>query len=635
MRLFLLLALLITAPLPAAEPADKKPAEPPAIRLTKEGERWAEKQLRAMSPEQKVGQLIMVMGLAEFQNVESPAFVQLRNDLKKYHLGSVLLTVRTEGGFVVRNQPLEAAAMTNALQREAEFPLIIAADFERGLSMRLLSTPAFPHAMAFGAAGDPALAERFGAVVAREARAIGVQWNFFPVADVNSNPLNPIINTRSFGEDPAQVGALLSAYIRGARANGLLTTAKHFPGHGDTDTDTHLALARINASRERLQAVDLRPFQDAIAAGVDAVMVAHISAPALDPDPDRVASVSPVILQDLLRRQMGFAGMVVPDAMNMKALSPLYKGDAALASRRAAVDAIRAGEDMVLLPSDLDGAYQGLLEAVRSGEIPMAELDSRVRKILRLKASVGLHRNRFVDLETVAREVGRPESFALAQEVAEASITLVRNEGQAMALLADEKRRAAGTSPANGAYPAAGEKGRSPSGTLALILTDDVRSEWGRGFERELRDRVPDAEVVYVDPRFAGSLLERVTASALNARVVVLAAYSIPVAGKQVSTKDGVMNSVALSAGVSGLVDRVLKVAGPRTVMVALGSPYLARDFPAVPAYLCTYSHAGASESAAVRALFGEIPLRGRLPVTIPGFADRGAGIQVPANGQK
>src|SRR5438445_12271907 len=211
------------------------------------------------------------------------------------------MSVPVEGPFLLRNQPFEAAELLNRLQKESKLPLILAADFERGVSMRLYGTTIFPHPMAFGAAGKPEYAENFGRITAQEARAIGVHWNFFPVADVNSNPANPIINTRSFGEDPKQVGDLLAAYIRGAHSAGLLTTAKHFPGHGDTATDSHLGTAQVTGDRARLDAVELPPFRKAIEAGIDSIMVAHVTVPALDPNLNAVATVSPQMVTRLLK----------------------------------------------------------------------------------------------------------------------------------------------------------------------------------------------------------------------------------------------------------------------------------------------------------------------------------------------
>src|SRR5712692_10279103 len=289
--------------------AKEKYQHPGPIHLDRDGEKWAEKTLRKLSLEEKVGQLFMIWVRAEFLNVDSPEYLQLRDSMRKYHVGSFAMTVRWEPPFLYRNQPYEAAELLNRLQQESSLPLLVAADFERGVTMRLYGATAFPHAMAFGAAGKLDYAKAFGRITAQEARAIGVHWNFFPVADVNSNPANPIINTRSFGEDPQQVSDLVVAYIRGARANGMLTTAKHFPGHGETDTDSHLGVARVNVDLVHLQNIELPPFKRAIASGVDSVMVAHVSVPALELDPNRVATTSTVVVTDLLKKQLNFKGV--------------------------------------------------------------------------------------------------------------------------------------------------------------------------------------------------------------------------------------------------------------------------------------------------------------------------------------
>src|SRR6202049_2453200 len=242
----------------------------------------------------------------------------------KYHIGSLAMTVRFEPPFLYKSQPYEAAVLLNRLQQDSKLPLLIAADFERGVTMRINGATSFPHAMAFGAAGKLEYSEAFGRITAQESRAIGVHWNFFPCAAVNSNPANPIINPRSFGEDPQQVGDLVTAYIRGARANGMMTTVKHFPGHGDTATDSHLGVAQVTGDMTRLKSVELPPFQRAVETGVDSVMVAHVFVPAIDSDPNHVATTSRAIVTGLLKNQLGFKGLVVTDALDMAGLTPLY-----------------------------------------------------------------------------------------------------------------------------------------------------------------------------------------------------------------------------------------------------------------------------------------------------------------------
>src|SRR6266496_5357572 len=404
--------------------------QPLPVHLDRDGEKWAQKTLRKMSLEEKVGQLFMIWTRAEFLNVNSPDYLHFRETMAKYHVGSFAMTVRYEPPFLYKNQPYETAALLNRLQSDSRLPLLVAADFELGVSNRLNGTTAFPNAMAIGATGRLEYAEAFGRITGEEARAIGVHWNFFPVADVNSNPDNPIINTRSFGEDPQQVGDFVSAYIRGAHSAGLLTTAKHFPGHGDTATDSHLGLAQVSGDRARLDTVELPPFRKAIQSGVDSVMVAHVTAPALDSNPNAVATVSPAIVSGLLRHDMQFPGLIITDALDMAALTRLYASDIG----REAVDAFRAGNDILLIPPDLDAAYSAVMAAVRSGEIPESRLDESVLRVLKLKASLGLHKARLVDVAALDRVVGPPNHVTAGQQMADDAVTLVRQNGTALPL---------------------------------------------------------------------------------------------------------------------------------------------------------------------------------------------------------
>ena len=376
----LALAALLLAPARASA-RDRSPErlQPSgAIRLDRNGKKWAEQTLRHMSPEEKVGQLFMIWAKVQFMNDADPLWLQLRDNLRKYHIGAIGMTVPSDGPVLFKNQPLEAAELLNRLQKVSKLPLIVAADFERGVSMRLNGTTTFPHAMAFGATGKTENAEQMARITALEARAIGVQWNFFPDADVNSNPANPIINTRSFGEDPTQVGDYVAAYIKGAHAGAMLTTAKHFPGHGDVATDSHLGIAQVTGDRARLDSVELPPFKQAISAGVDAVMVAHVTVPSLDSAPNRVATTSKRIVNGLLKEEMGFKGIVVTDALDMAGLTRLYANDVG----RAAVEAFQAGNDLLIIPADLDKSYRAVLAAVQTGEISRDRLDDSVLKIL-------------------------------------------------------------------------------------------------------------------------------------------------------------------------------------------------------------------------------------------------------------
>jgi beta-N-acetylhexosaminidase len=597
--------------------AKEKYQHPGPIHLDRDGEKWAEKTLRKLSLEEKVGQLFMIWVRAEFLNIDSPEYLQLRDSMRKYHVGSFAMTVRWEPPFLYRNQPYEAAELLNRLQQESSLPLLVAADFERGVTMRLHGATTFPHAMSFGATGKADYAEAFGRITAQEARAVGVHWNFFPDADVNSNPANPIINTRSFGEDPQQVGDFVVAYIRGARANGMLTTVKHFPGHGDTATDSHLSVAQVTGNRERLNSVELAPFRQAIAAGVDSVMVAHVTVPALEADPNRVATTSPSIVTDLLKRQLGFQGIVVTDALDMAGLTRLYSDHIG----RAAVDAFKAGNDLLLIPADLDASYNAVLDAACSGEIPTTQLDASVLKLLKAKASIGLHKARLVDVDALPGIVGKPENLALGQQIADDAVTLVRDNGKLLPL------KQSGTVKTGLPYQQVEEV---RNGTVVVVLSEDMRTDSGRAFERALKTRVPDANVIYVDPRIATALSEETLKAVDQAQAVIAAVFVVPTAGRAMKSADGLTNSVALNDASGALLQAILDHAAQKTAVLAMGNPYLAQDFPAIQNYLCTFSNVSVSEVSAVKALFGEIAIRGHLPVSIPNIAQRGAGIERP-----
>jgi beta-N-acetylhexosaminidase len=578
------------------------------IHLDRAGEKWAEKTLHKLSTQEKVGQLFMVWVRAQFLNQDSETYAQLREAIDKYHVGSFAMTVPVDGPFLIKSEPYEAAMLLNRLQQDSKLPLLFAADFERGLTMRLNGPTIFPHAMAFGAAGKPEYAEAFGRITAEEARAVGIHWNFFPVADVNSNPVNPVINTRSFGEDPRQVGGLVAAYIKGAHEGGMLATAKHFPGHGDTATDSHLGVARVNGDVAHLKSIELPPFQKAIDSGVDSIMVAHISVPALEPDPNRVATISSAVVTELLKKQMKFKGIVTTDALDMAGLTRLFASDVG----RAAVEAFKAGNELLLIPADLDASYKAMVKAVESGEISSARLDESVLKLLKAKASLGLQQARLVDIAAIAKTVGKPENMATGQQIADDAVTLVRDNGKLFPL------KAVGTSKGGLPYMTTEEVHNH---LVVVVLSEDVRTDAGRMLARQVRSRVPDANVIYVDPRTAGAMTEEVLKAVGEAQAVVAAVYVIPTPG-------GLKNSVAVADATAALLTRLVEHAGSKMVVVAMGNPYVVADFPGIQNYLCTFSNATVSEVSAVKALFGEIPIRGHLPVGIPNVAQRGAGIE-------
>src|SRR5450432_643518 len=594
-------------------------AKPRPVELTKDGRQWATHTLKKLTLEEKIGQMLSVRYFMDFENFDADAYRQFRDQMQKYGIGSVVLTVHVDGGGLLKNPPLEAAAMSNRLQQDSKLPLLIAGDLERGLATRMNSVPIFPDPMAFGATGKPEYEERFGAIVGAESRAVGIHWTFFPIADVNSNPANPIINTRSFGEDPVAVRDMCAAFIRGARSQGMLTTVKHFPGHGDTGTDSHLGVARVDGDRERLNNVELPPFRQAIAAGVDSVMVAHLVVPALEPDPNKVATISDNVIGKLLRQELGFKGLVVTDALEMRGLTSLYPPQQGNPAGRAVVDAVKAGNDVLLLPTDLDGAFRGLVDAVRQGQIPESRIDESVQRILEMKASVDLHKSRLVDLEQVSYLVSKQEDLQLAQQVADDAVAVIRDNHQVLPLTRLQAPKTEGEIYRPPVQPTAE--------VVAVIFSDNAHGSWGRGFESALKFRRADATVFYVDSSVAAALSGVILQAVKDAGKVVVAGYLSPVAGKQVMEDGKLTNTVGLDQADSDLFGQILTSAPNKTVVVALGSPYLAQGFPQIQNYVCTFSGASTSETSAVKLLFGELKPKGKLPVTLPGIAARGSSL--------
>ncbi len=576
----------------AAAPAVRKPVkrEPPAPPL--KGSATVRRWLRGMTLRDEVAQLVFIPFHGEAPNSRTREYRKFIHLIREIKVGGLILVNVSNGRVIAKAEPYALAAFLNRMQRLTRVPLMAGGDFERGASMRVQGTTIFPHAMAFGATGEPAFSRFEGQVTAREARALGVQWVYYPVADVNNNPDNPIINIRSFGENPQDVAAQVKAFIEGAHSDKrayILTSAKHFPGHGDTAVDTHLNLATITADRNRLESLELVPFRAAIEAGVDSVMTAHVAVPALAPA-DLPATLSPAILTGLLRQQMGFKGLVVTDALEMGGIA---KG---FTSGEAAVRALEAGADTLLMPADAEAAIKAVVAAVESGRLTRQRIRDSVVKILAEKERVGLDRNRFVNLEGIADVIDSPESNEKAQEIADRAVTLVRNGGNMIPLAA-------------------------PDRVCYAVLGESRYSNAGQVFAQEVRKRAKAANVVAFDASMSPADVDAGVAHLADCESFAVAAYT----------------SVAASRGTAGLagemphVIEALEASGKPVALIAMGSPYLLRSFPNVTAYLATYSTVQPSEVAAVRALWGEIDIRGHLPVTIPGMAAYGAGIMAKA----
>ncbi|HZH91539.1 MAG TPA: glycoside hydrolase family 3 N-terminal domain-containing protein [Pyrinomonadaceae bacterium] len=576
---------------------------------SREALKWADGELRRMTLDEKIGQLISVGINATFLNQESAPFKELRRQVERNHVGGIIL---------FRGAVYDSVHLVNRMQQLARRPLLISADLEAGAGMRFIDTINFPWNMAVGATGNPEYARRMGEATAREARALGIHQIFAPVVDVNNNAANPVINVRSYGEDPAEVARMAAAFTEGAQRGGVIATAKHFPGHGDTAVDSHRGLPVINVARARLDTIELVPFRAAIAAGVGSVMIAHIGLPQIDPtkiaplegaaqrrphyaDSEVIvenatlpATLSPAVVSGTLRRDLGFDGLIVTDALDMSGLTIYF------APGEAAVRAVLAGSDMLLKPPDVDAAVRGLREAVAAGRLTEKRIEESARRLLAAKYDLGLVRQRIAPLENIDRLVSSDAAMKLSNEIAEHAITLVRDEGGLLPLGND-------LPPGDGIY------------VLGITNGDDrqwIMNPFMGAFGRRkidgavLDDRSSEKEVDFV--------LDRAKA----AKLIIVAMYG--------RVRSGQSNSGALPEpgmrALRKLLGRKAPVAG-----VSFGNPYLLQSFPELKTYMVAYGDMPSLQRAAARAVVGEIDISGKLPINLPALHTRGTGIQLKA----
>jgi beta-N-acetylhexosaminidase len=561
-------------------------------RLSSDAEAWVKRTLARMNLDEKLGQLVMLSFQGKFTSSESLEFREWQRAIEQKHVGSFMLGTHVGPLGIEIGKPYATAALINRLQKTARIPLLFAADFERGTAMRLEGGTSFPHAMSVAATGRPEHAYTIGRITAAEARAVGVHWIFAPVADVNSNPDNPIINMRSFGEDPRRVSAFVEAYVRGVEENGALSTAKHFPGHGDTVIDSHLDLPVVSSDLHHLEKIELPPFRAAFAAGASTVMTGHIAVPALDPDTGKPATLSVAIIADLLRHKLGFDGLVVTDSLDMGGVARHYPPD------EAAVQSLLAGADLLLQPPVLDAALAAVKEAINSGRLSIERINQAVSRVLRAKARVGLHRKRFVDLSSLPDSLARAEFTRSAEEIADGGVTLLRHTQHILPL--DATR---------------------PQKLLLLSIAGDPDIQPGRFFEAEIRRRIGSLEAQRFDTRFAP--ISGFDFSKLAACDTIILALFVRVADRK--------GSVALPDEQAAIVRRVL--AGNKPVIAAcFGSPYVIRHFPEAKNWLGIFSNADVAQGAAARAIFGQAPISGRIPVNVPGAISIGGGMDLSAS---
>ena len=552
--------------------------------------RWVDSTLASLSPRERVAQLVMFWMLGDYSSTTDSMFAEIVRWVEQEGVGGVTVSLGT---------PIEVATKLNYLQRRAKVPLLVSSDLEPALlrlepavyTHYLLETggaTSFPTAMAIAATGRDEDAFDVARAIAREARAVGIHVNFAPTVDVNVNPDNPVIGTRSFGEDPQHVARLAAQFVRGTHAGGAMATAKHFPGHGDTDVDSHVGLPVVTASRERLEAVELVPFRAAIAAGADLVMSAHIALPALGGDSATPATLRPDVMRGLLRDSLGFDGIVVTDALSMEGVGKGYTIE------ESVVRSIQAGTDILLRPGDdVTRAINAVLAAVNSGVLSQERIDASVRRLLWGKARAGLASRRQVDVERVRDVVGIREHRALSQDVAQRAVTLLRDSARAV--------------------PVAG------GARVAIVqYMPETELRAGRALARELARLRPGSRVVgKISPATGSAQLAALDSTLGAADAVVIAAFVRRVEGEGRTT---------VPAHVSAWIDSVS--ARPRTTVVSFGNPYIIRQFPRARAYINAYGVSDPLEIAVARALAGAAPITGRSPVSLPGFFSAGDGLR-------
>ena len=544
------------------------------------GEPDLDHELAALSLRDKVAQLVMPWMAGTYAADDDWGFATTVQLVDSLHVGGVIVSV---------GSPLDIAARLNRLQGRSQLPLLVASDLEAGTAIRLVGGTPFPSNMGVGATARDSDAYAMGRITAEEGRAVGIHLTFAPVADVNNNPANPIINTRSFGEDPRAVARLVAAEVRGLEQHGMAANAKHFPGHGDTGTDSHIGLPVVQADWRRLDTLELLPFRAAIAAGVTGVMSAHVALPALDPGQTRPGTLAPSILSGLLRDSLGFRGLIVTDALDMGALINAY------GRTEAPVLAFLAGADLLLQPADTRAAVDALERAVRDGRVSEARLDQSVRKVLALKQRLGLFARRTVSLDSIPHVVGSVDHLRTALDVAERAMVLLADDGALDSLRA------------------------RPRGVTVVAYGDEGNPVVGPTLVQELRAAGYAVSLMRLYPSSGPASLDSARA-ALRANPYAVFAIAI----RAVPWRGGIGMPDALAS----LIDQS---APGRTVLVSLGSPYIIAQTPHIRSYLLGWAANALTETALAGALSGAA-IGGRLPIRVPPIYPLGAGLDRTAS---
>ena len=574
---------------PGTVPPRPGESRDPRVPLSATAQHWVDSTLGTLSQRQRAAQLIHVWLVGDYESVSDSAFSATARWVKEDGIGGILMSV---------GSPIEVAAKLNALQAMARVPLLVGCDVEPSLGrlegglfipsmIKGGSATVLPTNMAIGATGDTSLAYKAGVVTGQEARAIGIHLAYAPVSDVNNNAANPVINVRSFGEDPAAVAAMVSAFTRGVQDGGALATVKHFPGHGNTETDSHNALPVVHLTHARLDSVELRPFRAAINAGAAAVMSAHISNPTWLGDA-LPATLQKRVLTDELRDSLHFRGLTITDALTMQAVARMFTQE------EIAIRSVEAGAEVLLKPADVAPVLNAL--AARAGSHPSfaAQIDAAARRNLEMKARVGLDLDRFVSLDSLRAVVGIASHRALATEIAARAITVLRN--------------------GNGQLPL---RVRKP--IQLVVYTPETEFGGGNAFVDEFQKH-GNAVVTRVGPLWSPAALKLITRRAARDRLLVLTVV------RRVEGRGRVAIAEPFAVWMRKITKR------KRPIVVAVGNPYVIGQFPGIEEYMVTFSAGEAPERAAAKALF-DGTFRGRSPVSLPGIFSR-AGASAGSGGK-
>ena len=542
---------------------------------------WSERTFTHLTLREKIAQMMVYYMRMEFLNEDSEQWQELTALIQTDGIGGIHLWSGEVG---------ISLTMMNELQKMSKIPILFDADIESGLHARFPNGTELPPLMAIAATNNPDYAYESGKIAASEGRAVGIHWNFSPVTDVNNNPKNPIINTRSFGEDPDVVGEYAVQFMKGLQEHGMLATAKHFPGHGDTETDSHTSLAAIPSDSSRLWSLELKPFQTIIDAGVDAVMVAHIHAPDYQPEANLPATLSPFWVTEILREKMGFNGVVVTDAMNMGGIVSNYSDTFAV------IQAIRAGCDYILQNNHFKETIDAVEDAVSRGILSEEQINNAALKILKIKEKAGLDKQRSISMDETRRILGKTEFKKTANEIAAKSITLVKNDNSFLPLSIDKNEE-----------------------VVVIDIYDQPNDHHESTTTRELKQSGLRIRSVQVDESDSTMYYESILKTIPDNAPIILNSFASPSAWKnRIFLPDHQMNFI-----------HALNQRSDRILLISFGNPYLIQGLPETPAYVCAWKGSALMQNALVTSLLGKNDFTGTLPITIPEIAHRGFGIQL------